>query len=368
MKHPLQQTLGFILAPFSFVYSIIMALRRKMLTTQREGGLFAEAPPIISVGNISWGGSGKSVVVDYLLALSASSLPKNSQAAVLTRGYGAKLPQYPCILLGESIKSVQKTAHGPEQDPWPEYMPKNLPDEPLMLALKHPQVPVVIDPKRRRGAEELLTDLRFQNISLLILDDAFQHIAMPRNVNLVLLSAEDFSAEYWNRVIPWGTWREGKGALFAASAFLIKASVEEWEVLEHAALEKLAPFNKPIFVFRFEVETCFAAATGKKKHVFSAEYILVSGVANPQSVEVSATKALGAPVQHIVFADHHVFTEEEANALAVYGLPVVCTEKDAVKLEQFSSLLPYLYVLPGKAVFFASYGAAPFDIWVQEQV
>lgn len=329
-----------------------MALRRKMLSTQREGGLFAEAPPIISVGNISWGGTGKSVVVDYLLTLFRTGA-ENTLPAVLTRGYGTKLPQYPHILLGEAVKNGSGA------------LPRALPDEALMLALKHPKVPVVIDPKRARGAEDLLTDLRFQNISLLILDDAFQHIAMPRDVNLVLFSPEDFAPEYWNRVIPWGTWREGKGALFAASAFAIKTSVEEWEALEKVALEKLAPYNKPIFVFRFAVETCVAAATGKKVQAFPNGYILVSGVANPGPVEASATALLGAPVEYMVFPDHHSFMAEEAAALAAHGLPVVCTEKDAVKLTGFSALLPSLYVLQGKAVFFASYGAAPFDLWVK---
>ncbi len=237
-----------------------------------------------------------------------------------------------------------------------------------MLARRHPTVPVVIDPKRTRGAEELLTDLRFVNTDLIVLDDAFQHIAMPRDVDLVLLGAEDFLPGYWNRVIPWGTWREGEGALRAADAFLIKTSPKEWENLQGVALEKLTPYKRPIFLFRFEVDTCYAAATGVKHYVFPGGYILVSGVANPQPVYESAAGLLGPPVEHRVFADHYIYTAEDANSLSACGLPVVCTEKDAVKLESFAVLLPVLYVVQGRAVFFASYGAAPFDIWIQEQV
>lgn len=315
----LQHVLRPFLLPFGKAYAGIMRLRRNNYEQGRKQTYRPEAL-CISVGNIGWGGSGKTPMTAYL----ARRCPqKNRSAVVLTRGYRARPPHLPFV--------VQPDANVREAG-----------DEPLMLAVAEPDLKVVVDPVRRRSGA--FAQERFSP-DVVILDDGFQHLAVERDIDLVLLRPEDLTTE-WNRVIPSGSWREDISALQRASAFCIKtdAAHEPDAEFEARILSRLEPFHVPIFLFSLEPRGIVCYAQGKREPVEigrDAPYIFVSSIARPAAAEQTATRFLGRrPEIAFSFGDHHRFTRKDAVMLqraaqAANVEHIVCTAKDAVKLGRF---------------------------------
>lgn len=338
IRHPLQDILAPVLAPLALAYGGVTLLRRRLT----ERGVLPSRPPArpcVSVGNISWGGTGKTPVTDWLLDWAEA---RGLRPAVLTRGYGARPPCRPF-----PVTSDADPAHSG--------------DEPLMLARRHPRALILADPDRNRAARAALASTDTAP-DLFLLDDGFQHISTGRHLDLVLLDADDLSegpASNWNRVLPAGTWREPAAALNAAGAFLLKAEPAAWPGLLPALRRRLLPFPRPVFAFRLRPRGLrLRGPSARAPHPASTlpgPYLLVSGVGNPDQVRASAEDFMGRPpAEHVIFPDHHDYVRDPdaAGRLRAPGLPVVCTAKDAVKLEALA--LPALYALEVEADFYAA--------------
>ncbi|WP_449242023.1 tetraacyldisaccharide 4'-kinase [Desulfovibrio sp.] len=318
----IQHSLRPVLTPLGAVYAGLMALRRRCY----ERGLLASwspPAPTVAVGNIGWGGTGKTPLAGWLLFWAEE---RGLSAALLTRGYRARPKSHPY--------HVQPGALAEEAG-----------DEPLLLARQHPRAAVVVDPLRSRGGRFACE--RF-NPSLIVLDDGFQHLAVERDMNLVLLRAEDL-ADQWDRVLPAGSWREGRSALSRADAFLLKVGPKTFRALEPLLRERLEPLGKPVFSFSLTPVGLRALSGGAQPEPVEGGYLLVSGVGNPAQVERTAAALLGKhPARHLVFPDHHLFTKRDVTRIQMEAgslgcSRVICTPKDAVKLgpmadETFSSL------------------------------
>ena len=167
-----QKRLRPLLTPVSLLYRRILAARRAKW--ENEGSpAFRPACQYVSVGNIAWGGTGKTPVVDWLLGWSEA---RGLRAVVLSRGYKAQPPELPLHVS-------------------PSRTPGEAGDEPLMLALEHPSAAVMVDPDRRRSgrwAEERLSP------DLFVLDDGFQHVKVRRDLDIVLLRPDDLG-DGWGR-------------------------------------------------------------------------------------------------------------------------------------------------------------------------
>lgn len=319
-----------LLRPLSRPYARLMAKRREMYA---RGALpsFLPARPCVAVGNIAWGGSGKTPLSAWLLDWSGQ---QGLKAALLTRGYGGRPGKVPLLVQ----RDTSPTQSG---------------DEPLMLARAFPKAAVLAFPKRGESARYAQEHL---DPDLFILDDGMQHLAMGRHADIVLLRPEDLQEE-WNRVIPGGSWREEASALSVASVFAIKADPEEFARLVPLAEQRLAAFGKALFSFHLvpdELRPLFGPSRQKPGNA-SGEiagngtldpasyrdqpYILVSGVSNSARTAQSAIRLMGRPpLQHFDFSDHHPYSAADVRAivnLAAAPLPVLCTAKDAVKLESF---------------------------------
>lgn len=332
--------LGPWLRPLSLPYAGIMR-RRRLLYNQGKLPAYAPSCPCVSIGNIAWGGSGKTPLAAWLLSWAREQRLK---AVVLTRGYKGKPGPQPLLVRADS--PCERAG-----------------DEPLMLARAFPESSVLAHPARALSARYAENHLK---PDLLILDDGMQHLAMRRAMDIVLLRPEDLDEE-WNRAIPSGPWREGAAALSAATAFALKAEPEEAAALEPLARERLSAFGKPVFFFSLaplglspllsgsepdgepdEEQDARHGADGSgqpflvPRELYSgAPYILLSGVGNPAGVERTAARLMGRPpVQHFDFADHHPYTVQEIQVvvkMSAAPLPVVCTAKDAVKLRPLAS-------------------------------
>lgn len=356
-RHPLQNTLAPLLLPLSRVYGGAALLRRRLAERGLPAARFFSRP-CVSVGNISWGGTGKTPVTDWLLDWAGA---RGLRAAVLTRGYGAKAPFRPFPVTADAS-------------------PAHSGDEPLMLARRHPDALILADPDRNRAARHALNDALPPD--LFILDDGFQHLSTGRHLDLVLLDPDDLGDDLgdnsgdgpgsgWNRVLPAGTWREPAAALRAADAFLIKLDPAAWPDILPILRRRLAPFPRPLFAFRLSPQGLRAHGHGPllPASAVSGPYLLTSAVGNPDQVRHSAEAFMGrAPEEHLVFPDHHGYRRpEDARRLSAPGLPVLCTAKDAVKLGSLN--LPALYALDVKADFYAAAGpgtdtqAPDFESW-----
>ena len=179
-----------LLSPFALLFYFISAIRRLLFKIGLKKAFKANAPVIV-VGNISVGGNGKTPVV---LALADYYQKQGIKVGILSRGYGAKSPEYPRLVKGEDDAS-------------------EVGDEPRLLAIRS-QCDVVIDPVRARGAAYLSDEL---HCDLIICDDGLQHYALHRDVEIVVMDDRKVGSGY---LLPMGPLREGQWRLGTVDALV----------------------------------------------------------------------------------------------------------------------------------------------------
>ncbi len=310
------------LSPAGWVYGAWMGLRRRLY----EGGLLreSEAPvPVLSVGNLTLGGTGKTPAVAWALE---RLLGAGRRPAVVSRGYGGASEAV--TVVGDGRGSVL---------PCPPAA-----DEAVMLARRFPQTPLLTGRDRpaaaRRAAKEF-------GAELVLLDDGFQHLALWRNLDLVLLRGE---CPFGNgRVFPAGALREPRGALRRADVVLMTGDVDFGGLRQaerRREVEAAAP-RAQIFAGFLVPEVLLDGggnAVGRPADLAGAAVVAVSGIARPEGFS-DALSRLGAVVRrHHAHPDHAAYTPAAAERLLASlhetGADlIVTTEKDAVKL---APLLP----------------------------
>ena len=279
------------LAPLETVYRGVIAIRGELF----DRGLVESAPSpvgVVSVGNITVGGTGKTPVSAWVAERLVSL---GRKPAIVLRGYGG--------------------------------------DEPLVHSRLNPGVPVVVDPDRVRGIRKAADD----GAESVVLDDGFQHRRAARNLDFVLVSADDWSPSV--RLLPAGPYRESPESLRRASAVLITAKAVSPEAVEKVGewIAHVAP-GKPVAVLSLvQYDLVRADLSGETRPVSALagkRIVAVAALGNP-SAFFRQLEAAGATVIPIRFADHHPFTTEDAARAARLSRGadfVVCTLKDAVKL------------------------------------
>ena len=313
-KRTLHTALLPILRPFSRPYGAIMEKRRALYAAGRMER-YTPARPTVSLGNISWGGTGKTPFTEWLLTWASE---RRLTAVVLTRGYGGKPGPRPLLVTGDTP-------------------PEKCGDEPLLLAKWHPQAKILAFPDRKKSA--LLAETTLAP-DLFLLDDGMQHLGVARHLDIVLLRPCDLG-DQWNRVIPGGSWRENASALKVAGAFGMKIAEADLPALRPLIEKRLAAYGVPLFTFTLRGTHIISLHEGlcaqspplPESTWRGAAYVLASGVGEPAQVAASTTAFMGQePAHHFIFPDHHAYTPEDARHMISPGLPVLCTAKDAVKL------------------------------------
>ncbi len=337
----------FILSPLGKIYGLIMSFRRQSM--KMSSSRYSAPVPTVSVGNIAWGGTGKTPVVEFLTGL---ILKERKLPVILTRGYGARPPYTPLLV------SPGHTAY-------------DVGDEPLMLSKSQPYCAIIVDPNRSRGAEHAVENLK---PNIFILDDGFQHIHMDRELDLVLITPSDLQ-DGWNKVMPSGKWREGESALTDADAFIIKTKREDWDAIKALYELKFPRNKKPLFAYAFEplglVTSLDDFSLYPASVLADSPYAFVTGIGHPIQAKNSVVQLMGRePTTAQYYPDHHAFTKEEAEALKNLNMPIICTHKDVVKLQEFD--IPNLWYVKSQAFFGASYGTGKsfpgwFNLWWDKQ-
>lgn len=308
------------LSPFALVYQGATVLRSSLyahdlLASRRL------SRPVISVGNLVTGGTGKTpLVIGIVRHLSARGI----RFAVLSRGYKGKAKQAVNVVSDTDGVYLDARMAG---------------DEPNLIALKLPGTPVLVGRDRFALGKEAVR--RF-DVDCLILDDGFQHLSLKRECNLLLL---DGIHPFGNgRCLPSGTLREGSSALRRADV-IVTAGVPSKEAA--ALIHGLAP-GKTIHVITFAAGGIkrFPSGEAEDLSMLQGKRVLAfSGIARPERFYRSLEDAGAVSCIRRTFPDHHPYTPQEIRSLFQEGVEkgadcLVTTEKDMVRLPDIPEAPP----------------------------
>ncbi len=264
--------------------------------------------PVISVGNLAVGGTGKTPVTDYLVNL---LLARGLRVAVVSRGYGGSGVPAPGLVCAGDGPLIGAEAAG---------------DEPYLLARRNPRALVLVNPRRRQAVAAAVAD---HGAQVVLLDDGFQHLAVARDLDIVLLDAARPLSN--GRVLPAGRLREPVSALKRADLLLLTRHTG-------GALAQL-PVGGPVLACRHRLGTPLQALDGRElplAKLAGRRIVAFAGIAHPQGF-FDALTAVGLNlVECLVLADHVHYDQallarlERAAEKAEF---LLTTEKDAVKLE-----------------------------------
>lgn len=291
-RHWQQDTLvSRLLLPLSFLYCAVTALNRYLY---RKGWRHVESfdVPILVVGNITVGGTGKTPLV---VRLAQALQQRGWRPGIVTRGYGGRAPSWPQFVGANSSPDV-------------------VGDEPVLLA-RRSGVPVVSDPNRPRGVRALLD----KNCNVILSDDGLQHYRLRGDVALVVVDGERRFGN--DRCLPAGPLREPVRRLAAFDTRIAhgKSVSEEWSM-------QLAPI-----AFR----RVGANADQRPLNAFAGHTVhAVAGIGYPARFFKQLRELGVEPIEH-PFPDHHRFQEHDLQFAD--GGDIIMTEKDAVKCERFAT-------------------------------
>ncbi len=290
----------------------VAAYRRGLLPRARLSG------PVVSVGNLGVGGSGKTPVV---LRVAEILRDAGEPVAILSRGYGGSFRGEALVVSDGSRVLAGASEAG---------------DEPVMLARALPGVVVAVGP--RRDGVGRAVEARFGR-RVHVLDDGFQHLRLERDLDLVCLDVRDLD----DRPLPAGRLRERPSALDRADLVLL-TRLEAASEAELAALEARLGAGRTLRVGRRV--TGWRALDGRPAPA-PARAFLLAAIARPERFENDAAQSGAVVLGRAFFRDHHLFRPEELAAVATQARAVgadaiATTAKDAVRLEGAALGLPIL--------------------------
>ncbi len=292
--------LGALMAPLAAIYGSVIRTRNLLYRLRVLPS--ADPPlPVVSIGNLAVGGTGKTPVSGWLVGeLERQGL----SPALVTRGYGE--------------------------------------DEIRLHGRWSPGTPVLATPRRIEGVREAARLGR----DVAVLDDGFQHRCLRRSLDIVLLSP---AHPLPPRLLPRGPFREPLGALRRADLILVtsKGEGEREPAVRLAGELRRVPGLPPVHLCYLEAGE-WERLDGSRGSPPEGPVLAVSSIAEPAAFLSIVEARLGEAPEARLYPDHHDYTREDAVRISrrADGRAVVTTEKDAVKLEAFAELLPPVRVLP----------------------
>lgn len=321
------------LIPFSLIYGFAVNFRNKLFDLEIKKSSSFDIP-VISVGNISVGGTGKTPHTEFLIEW----LKEHYNIASLSRGYKRKTRGFYEVKTDSTVKQVG--------------------DEALQVKQKYPEVKVLVDEKRVHGVRELLKSNRDKEV--VILDDAFQHRHISPGINILLIDynrpiTKDF-------LLPVGRLREPAFNKKRANIVILTKCPRVLNPIDFRIMHKelnLFPYQDLFFTtFTYNALKPVFGNKGIYKSIQDLKnktVLCVTGIANPETL-YAELEEVGAKIIKMPFADHHAFTEANGNKIFnkfndinESEKLVLCTEKDAIKFkseftETALTKVPFYYV------------------------
>ena len=307
------KVLRLLLFPFSIVYGLIMAIRNLAY----DWGMLKSTKfnlPIISIGNLSTGGTGKTPHTEYII-----KLLNDKNIAVLSRGYGRKTK-------GNLLATSKST-------------PTEIGDEPYQIKQKFPNTAVMVDKKRVRGIQKLQQDNI--NLNAILLDDAFQHRKVTPSLSILLTSYKKLYCDDF--ILPTGNLREPKSGSKRANIIVvtkIPKDLTDGEQQQLKARLKIQQHQKLFFSY-LEYGNMQPIYSDDLKDVTltaNQQVFLLTGIADA-SVLTDYLSTNVTIVKHYNFPDHYQFTKSDIQKIItdfaisnVSNKIILTTEKDAVRL------------------------------------
>jgi tetraacyldisaccharide 4'-kinase len=322
-----------LLLPFSLVYGLIITIRNWMFNKKILRSATFNLP-LICVGNLSVGGTGKSPMVEFMI----EKLKSGFNVAVLSRGYKRKT-------LGYTLASDQSTA-------------LEIGDEPMQFYNKFPDVTVAVGEERVVAIPQLLHDKPATQV--IILDDAFQHRSVTAGLNILLTDFNNLYTRDW--FLPTGDLRDQPKSARRADIIIVTKCPPDLSLAEkdRVVREVRPALHQQIFFTAIAYGTPYQVITRETRIPDNAsEVLLVTGIANPSQLKKHLEENFNS-YDEVAYSDHHIFTIDDLkfilkkfDQIASTRKIILTTEKDAVRLQKFSQQLRDLpvFVIPIQPVF-----------------
>lgn len=323
-----------LLIPFSWIYHGIVSMRNSLYDNKVLKSYRFDVP-VISIGNITVGGTGKTPHTELIVKM----LEDDYKITILSRGYKRK------------SKGFRRAT--------PQSTVAEIGDEPKQMAQKFAgTADVVVCEDRAEGIRRITEENKVEN-QMIILDDAYQHRKVSPAVNILLI---DYNRPIFeDHFLPWGDLRESAKESSRANIVIVTKCPPDVKPIDRRVFAKhvgLLP-SQSIFFTNFNympLKAVFGDQNDAPNITEATQILLVTGIANTKSIEDYVAKSLSKNITHIKYKDHHNFSKKDvakiSNAFA--ALPgddklIVATEKDAVRLNEMDfspELKRRMYYLP----------------------
>lgn len=326
------------LYPLSWLYGMGVCLRNKLFDW---GWLRSKSfdVPVICVGNLAVGGTGKTPHTEYLIKLLQRA---GFNVATLSRGYKRKSKGY---VLADAKSNVRQIG-----------------DEPYQIKTKYPQIRVAVDENRCHGIEQLMK-LEKPAVEAILLDDAFQHRHVKAGLNILLTDYHRLLCD--DALLPAGRLREPASGKNRAQIVIVTKCPDDIKPIDINIITKrlhLYPYQqlyfsrfrygmlKPLFPEKVNSRKVLSSLTGDE------QVLLVTGIASPATL-VKEVESYASHVKLLAFDDHHDFTAKDLQQIKAqfqhleeWKRLIITTEKDAARLKYHpaldEALKAHIYVLP----------------------
>lgn len=323
----------YILYPLSVGYGFIIGFRNKLF----DKNILRSASfnfPLICVGNLAVGGTGKTPMTEYLIRL----LEKKYNVATLSRGYKRKTKGF--AIADDTTSAI------------------DIGDEPMQLHKKFPQISVAVAEERIVGIPQLLHER--PGTEVIILDDAFQHREVRAGLNIMLTGYKNLYIN--DLMLPAGNLRDVKSSSKRADIIIVtKTDSNLTRDQKEDVIKELNPLtNQKIYFTTIDYDSPYHLFSNEKRFLEKDDTILlVCGIADTKPLENSLNN-YGSKYEMLAYKDHHIFTmndlkqiKDHFSKMEATNKIILTTEKDAVRLAKFESELKHLpvYALPMKHSF-----------------
>lgn len=308
--------LRYLLFPIVPIYFFVTWLRNKLydLDIKKSVSYYF---PLICVGNLSVGGTGKTPMIEYLIRL----LKDDFKVATLSRGYKRKTEGYQLADKDASAETIG--------------------DEPFQFYSKFKnEILVAVDSDRQNG----IKNLQKEQPEVILLDDAYQHRKVKAGLNILLTT---YANPYFkDMVLPTGDLREPRSGAKRANIIVVTKCPKDLNDSKKAEIiKRIAPkANQHVFFSAIAYSEMLFSAENSKSIQDLEQFTLVTGIANASPL-VDSLKSKNLDFEHLNFKDHHDFKDADILALEKKEL-IVTTEKDFMRLKQYSVLKSKLFYLP----------------------
>ncbi|MDR0907374.1 MAG: tetraacyldisaccharide 4'-kinase [Rikenellaceae bacterium] len=310
------------LAPLAWIYGVVLSIRNRLYDAGTKKSISYDIP-IVCVGNITTGGTGKTPMCELLI----DHFSKIYTVALLSRGYGRKTKGYVEV---EAKSSYRKVG-----------------DEPKQIKLKYPEAVVVVCEDREKGIDRILAE--HPEVGLIIMDDGFQHRRIEPKINIVMV---DYTRPMdKDHLLPLGTLRDSPRQLHRAHYVVVTKCPPDMTPLSRRITLKrleLLPYQR-LFFTQTITGNLYPAFAGSEREAVRAGSPVVgmAAIGNPAPFVDNLRRKYNL-VESLLFGDHHPYRVSDLRAMehtlerAPEGTVIVTTEKDAVKLGTGSKMPPSL--------------------------